>query len=60
MSRSLGASGVAHPAVFNRLPVGFLPVRLIAEDFPLLQQGRATADVGCGGIARPHSIDDGT
>src|ERR1017187_3845203 len=50
---------VAHPAGLIGLPVSFLPVRLIAEDFPLLpvQQRGKLGDIGRRRVGRGHRVD---
>jgi hypothetical protein len=51
---------VAHPPGLEKLSIVFLPVRLIAEDFPLLpvQQVRQLGDVGYAGSGRSDRMDD--
>src|SRR5258705_2419838 len=51
---------VAPPPGLEKLSIVFLPVRLIAEDFPLLpvQQVRQLGDVGYAGSGRSDRMDD--
>ena len=51
---------VAHPPSLEKLSIVFLPVRLIAEQLPLLpvQQLRQLGDVGYAGSGRSHRMDD--
>src|ERR1700758_2944999 len=51
---------IAHPPGLEKLSIVFLPVRLIAEDFPLLpvQQVRQLGDVGYAGSGRSDRMDD--
>src|SRR5712671_2587717 len=51
---------VAHPPGLEKLSIVFLPVRLIAEDFPLLpvQQVTQLGDVGYAGSGRSDRMDD--
>src|SRR3984893_417542 len=51
---------VAHPPGLEKLAIVFLPVRLSAEDFPLLpvQQVRQLGDVGYAGSGRSERMDD--
>src|SRR5208283_3120462 len=51
---------VAHPPLLEKLSIVFLPVRLIAEQLPLLtmQQLRQLGDVGYPGVGRSHRMDD--
>src|SRR5208283_4455912 len=64
--RSLGGGTpidpVAHPPSLEKLSIVFPPVRLIAEQLPLLpvQQIRQLGDVGYAGGGRSHRMDDTT
>src|SRR3984957_16780368 len=51
---------VAHSPRLEKLSVVFLPVRLVAKDFPLLpvQQVRQLGDVGYAGSGRSDRVDD--
>jgi len=51
---------VAHSPTLEKRSIVFLPVRLIAEDFPLLsvQQVRQLSDVGDCGVGRSHRMHD--
>src|SRR5271167_80195 len=51
---------VAHPPSFKELSIGFLPVRLIAEQLALLpvQQLWQLGDVCYAGSGRSHGVDD--
>src|ERR1700740_2416898 len=51
---------VAHSPTLEKRSIVFLPVRLIAEDFPLLsvQQVRQLSDVGDCGVGRSHRMYD--
>jgi hypothetical protein len=53
---------IAHSPGLEKLSIVFFPVRLIAEDFPLLpvQQIRQLGDVGYAGCGRSHRMHDTT
>ena len=60
--RGASIDPVAYASRRERLPVGFLPVRLIAKNPPLLpmQQRRQLSDVGGARIGREYGVDDAT